>query len=90
MNELICQIRESLDLNKSDFAALLGVSGATATRWEQGTRTPTGRDEIGALLRVAPPELQARLLDELGIEDVQAFAKDLLAAAGVKLVEVKR
>ena len=86
---MIKQIRESINLNKTNFAALLGVAPATVTRWEGGERTPSGQGEIGALLRVAPPELQAELLEALGIEDVQRFAEDLLASAGVTLVRAE-
>ena len=83
MKHLIEQIRESHNLSKTEFADLLDVAPATVTRWLKGDRQPTGQKEIGALLRVAPPELQAQLLEALGIEDVNQFATDLLASAGV-------
>lgn len=83
MKHLITQIRETLNLNKTDFADLLKVAPATVTRWEKGERMPTGQDEIGALLRAAQPEQQRELLEALGIDDVTRFAADLLASAGV-------
>ena len=89
MKDLIRQIRKSKNLNQPLFAELVGVSKSTVCRWESGDRTPTGHDEIGALLRVAPPELQAQLLQALGIEDVTRFATDLLASAGVMVVQVE-
>jgi len=87
MKDLVVRIRKSRNLNQSQFAALIGRDRSTVHRWENGERTPTGHEEIGALLRVAEPEEQRALLEALGIEDVAAFAVDLLASAGVQLVE---
>ncbi|HIP96537.1 MAG TPA: helix-turn-helix domain-containing protein [Anaerolineae bacterium] len=87
IGEIVTSIREGLGLRKGEFARVLGVSAGAVTRWENGTRTPT-TEQIGALLRVAQPEQQRELLEALGIEDVEQFAADLLASAGVELVIV--
>jgi transcriptional regulator with XRE-family HTH domain len=87
MRDIVRRIRESRNLNQANFAALINKSPSTVYRWENGERSPTGHEEIGALLRVAEPEEQRALLEALGIEDVGAFAADLLASAGVQLVE---
>ena len=84
----VTRLREALNLRKGEFANLLDVSAGAVTRWEQGTRIPA-TPEFGKLLRVAPPEHQAALLEALGIKDVERFASDLLAAAGVTLVICK-
>ena len=84
----VTDLRLALGLRKGEFAALLGVSAGAVTRWEQGTRVPA-TSEFGKLLRVAPPEYQVALLDALGVKDVEQFASDLLAAAGVTLVTCK-
>jgi transcriptional regulator with XRE-family HTH domain len=83
IGNIVTEIRESLGLNKAGFAAALGVSPGAVTRWENGTRVPT-TEQIGALLRVARPEQQRALLEALGIEDVEQFAVDVLASAGVQ------
>lgn len=88
MKDIIKRIRKSCNLNQVQFAGLVGVDQSTVCRWENGGRTRIGQDEIGALLRVAEPSEQRALLEALGIEDVEAFAADLLASAGVVLVEV--
>ena len=85
MRNLITQIRESKGLTKAEFAALIGVYRSTITRWENGERIPEHR-EFGALFRIAEPKQQRLLLEEIGIEDVEQFAADLLASAGVTLV----
>ena len=61
------------------------VSSSSVSRYESGERIPKGL-VIGALLRIAEPEQQRLLLEALGIEDVEQFAADLLASAGVTLV----
>lgn len=86
MKNLITQIRKSQGLAKVEFAAVIGVNRSTITRWEKGERTPE-HSEIGALLRIAEPDQQRQLLELLGIEDVEQFAADLLAAAGVQQIE---
>lgn len=35
-------LREALHLTQEDVASLIGVDRATVSRWESGTRTPTG------------------------------------------------
>jgi len=89
MKNLITKIRETLNLNKAQFARLLRTSNATITRWEKGERTPQ-HSEIGALLRIADPDQQRQLLELLGIGDVEQFAADLLAAAEVQQIESGR
>ena len=86
--QVVRAIRDSHGLRKGRFAALVGVTAGSVTRWEAGTRTPT-TPELGKLLRVAQPEHQADLLRALGIEDVQQFAADILASAGVSFVNVQ-
>lgn len=76
-----------------DEAALSGRPMAEIAREMITSRYVMRRDlsdeEIGALLRVAKPEEQRALLEALGIEDVERFAVDLLASAGVQLVECR-
>lgn len=84
----VTRMRLALGLRKGKFANLLGVTAGAVTRWEKGTRVPA-TPEFGRMLRVAPPEHQVALLEALGVEDVEQFASDLLAAAGVALVTCK-
>ena len=86
--EAVTDLRLALGLRKGEFANLLGVSAGAVTRYEAGTRVPA-TPEFGKLLRVAPPKHQAALLEALGVENVERFASDLLAAAGVMLVTCK-
>jgi putative transcriptional regulator len=44
-------VRKQLNLRRSDFAQLLGVSPRTLESWEQGKRQPSGA--AGILLRIA-------------------------------------
>ena len=83
------QIIEEIRGNRSqaEFAQDVGISRTAITRYESGERKP-GYDATAALLRVADPPQQKALLEALGIEDVEQFATDLLASAGVKLIEV--
>ncbi len=84
--QVVAGIRESHGMSQAEFAAMLGVSPAAVSRWESGGRTPT-TEQIGALLRAAQPGQQRALLEALGVEDVEQFAADLLASAGVALVQ---
>lgn len=52
-------IREKLELSRSEFASLLGVSERTLEGWEQKRRTPTG--PARALLLVAERQPKALL-----------------------------
>ena len=89
MKNIIKDIRESHNMSKAQFSRLLGVTGGAITRWENGERTPDGPKTVGALLRVAQPEQQKALLEALGIEDVEQFAADILASAGVLVLEME-
>lgn len=55
----VAEIRESMGLSQSRFAALLGVSVRTLQDWEQGRRTPSGAART--LLLVAEKNPQAVL-----------------------------
>jgi predicted transcriptional regulator len=75
--------------NKSRFAEEFGISPATVTCLLKGERG-MGSEVLSALLRGAEPEEQRTLLEALvGIEDVEQFAADLLASAGVVLIETR-
>jgi putative transcriptional regulator len=45
------EVRRSLNVNRPEFAALIGVSERTVESWEQGRTRPTGAAR--SLLRVA-------------------------------------
>ena len=47
----IKEVRQSLNMTQSTFAAVLGVSNKTVEAWEKGTNTPAGtaRRMIGML-----------------------------------------
>lgn len=38
----IAKLRQNLDMNQKEFAALLGASTSTLKKWESGERTPSG------------------------------------------------
>lgn len=46
------ELRQSLNMTQSTFAAVMGVSNKTVEAWEKGTNTPAGtaRRMIGMLL----------------------------------------
>lgn len=50
------QARQKLGLKQCDFAALLGVTQVTVSRWEQGHRTPSLKVliQVAELLNEAP------------------------------------
>lgn len=73
MNELITEIREALNLTKTQLAAAIECSPAQVTRLEEGTRTPNAAI-MARLWALCPPELRQRLADEV------------LRAAGVPVV----
>lgn len=83
--QIVRAIRDSHGLRNGKFADLVGVTAGSVTRWLKGTRTPT-TPEIGKLLQVAAPEQQVAMLSAMGVEDVQQFAADILAAAGIPTV----
>ena len=83
--ETVKVIRETLRMNHQEFADALGISYSSVSRFESGERNPLW--SVGALLRVATPEQQAIILEELGVEDVKQFAADILSAAGVLVVD---
>lgn len=43
----IPQMRERLGLSQREFARRLGVARVTVTRWENGTRRPSGIARLG-------------------------------------------
>jgi hypothetical protein len=102
LNEVIQGIRGKNTLD--GFAHLLTVeiarsggdqtvSASSVCRWEKErgdkeARVPKG-EAIAALLRVAEPPQQAALLETLGIDDAMQFAADLLASAGVTVLDCK-
>lgn len=50
------RLREQSGLNKSDLARLVGVTPACVSRWEDGSRTPSGESAVAyarALRRIA-------------------------------------
>lgn len=53
----ISEVRHSLDLTQSRFAALMGVSLRTLQEWEQGRRKPSGA--ALTLLRIAQKHPEA-------------------------------
>ena len=83
--QIVRAIRDSHGLRNGKFADLMGVTAGSVTRWLNGTRTPT-TPELGKLLRVAAPEQQVAMLSAMGVQDVQQFATDILAAAGIPTV----
>lgn len=73
----------------ADLAKRSGLSQATLCRIKGGTRQQTPETSvIAALLRAAEPPQQIAIFQVLGIEDVEQFARALLAAAGVADVAV--
>lgn len=63
MKELIKEIRGNCTMK--EFAALLGVSVPTISRYESGERTPTVA-AFGKLLMLATAAQQERLLEAIG------------------------
>lgn len=56
--------REALGLNQEDMAGLLGVTQATLSNWESGTRTP--RDPLTVAMRVYQIEdVHDKIIDDL-------------------------
>lgn len=89
MDELESMINIITDIQgnrtQAEFAKIIGVSEAAVSLYKSGQRHPN-TDTVAALLRIADPPQQCALLKTLGIEDVEQFAADLLASAGVKLI----
>lgn len=48
---VVSSVRHKLNLPRSEFAKVLGVSPRTVEGWEQGRRVPGGA--VGVLLRIA-------------------------------------
>jgi putative transcriptional regulator len=51
------QVREKLNLGRSAFAALMGVSPRTVRAWERGERKPSGAARILLLMAAQQPDL---------------------------------
>ena len=95
-------VRQALGMNEQtlsplSLAALIQVAKDEgldnmdeAVRMLVTERMVTQNEAVGALLRIAEPEQQKALLEALGIEDVEQFAADILASAGVTLMERTR
>lgn len=64
MNEIITQIRESLGLNKKEFALALDCSPQMVGAMESGERNP-GPQRVARLYELCPPELHQQLKDEV-------------------------
>lgn len=62
---VIRQHRQSWDLTQEDVARMVGVSQASVTAWERGTRTP---DPEMLVKLVKALDIEPRLLFEIDVE----------------------
>ena len=67
----ITALRESMRLNRSEFAALIGVSPRTLRRWEAGHSSP-GRVDLREQLMELISERRARTIRRAFIDGAQA------------------
>ena len=84
--EALRKVREKLGLSQEQWAARLGVSVRTVSRWEIGTSDPRGALQKATIAMAAPEEERSKLRRLLGLRAETESAA--AATAGAAMISV--